>query len=110
MGDLDTCVIIRQVAIAVEYLHSNGIAHRDLKPDNILVMQAGIGHRVVLTDFGYATHIGSSRRMASLVGTKDYVAPYVSSAFSVLMLTSSGKSTNPRREAIRRLSICGQWA
>jgi serine/threonine protein kinase len=76
LEDLHARIISRQVAIAVDYLHSNGIAHRDLKPENILVMRTGIGHRVVLTDFGAAGYIGnSSGRMMSTVGTYDYVAP-----------------------------------
>lgn len=64
------------MAIAVRYLHSNGIAHRDLKPENILVMRTDIGHRVVLTDFGCAGYVSqTSGRMKSHVGTLDYVAP-----------------------------------
>ena len=77
LEDLHARIISRQIAIAVEYLHANGIAHRDLKPENILVMRTGIGHRVVLTDFGCAGYIGgTSGRMMSTVGTYDYVAPY----------------------------------
>jgi serine/threonine protein kinase len=39
-------------------------------------MRTGIGHRVVLTDFGCAGYIGgNSSRMMSTVGTYDYVAP-----------------------------------
>ena len=76
LEDLHARIISRQVTIAVEYLHANGIAHRDLKPENILVMRTGIGHRVVLTDFGCAGYIGgNSGRMMSTVGTYDYVAP-----------------------------------
>lgn len=76
LEDLHARIISRQVAIAVDYLHSHGIAHRDLKPENILVMRTGIGHRVVLTDFGCAGYIGiNAGRMMSTVGTFDYVAP-----------------------------------
>lgn len=75
LTDLHARVIIRQVVIAVHYLHSIGIVHRDIKPENILVMHTGIGHRVVLTDFGCAAYMQPAGRMASLVGTFDYVAP-----------------------------------
>lgn len=75
LTDLHARVIVRQVAIAVHYLHSKSIVHRDLKPDNILVMHTGIGHRVVVTDFGCASLIRPGGRMASQVGTWDYIAP-----------------------------------
>lgn len=75
LTDLYTRVIVRQVAVAVNYLHLKGVVHRDLKPDNILVMNTGIGHRVVVTDFGCASLIRPGGRMASQVGTWDYVAP-----------------------------------
>ncbi|KAI8824268.1 serine/threonine protein kinase 15 [Fimicolochytrium jonesii] len=38
-----------EVTIALEYLHANGIRHRDLKPDNILINEKG---HTKLTDFG----------------------------------------------------------
>ncbi|KAJ3181270.1 hypothetical protein HDU87_001401 [Geranomyces variabilis] len=38
-----------EVAVALDYLHSNGIRHRDLKPDNILINEKG---HIKLTDFG----------------------------------------------------------
>lgn len=41
--------IIAQVAMAVEQLHSNGLVHRDIKPDNVFL--TGRGH-AKLGDFG----------------------------------------------------------
>ncbi|KFY33520.1 hypothetical protein V494_07556 [Pseudogymnoascus sp. VKM F-4513 (FW-928)] len=77
LTDVVTRVIIRQVTVAVQYLHSLGIVHRDIKPENILMTSTAVGHRVVLTDFGCAANLRQAGRMESLVGTFDYVAPEV---------------------------------
>ena len=77
LPDPTTRVIVRQIAIAVRYIHFVGIVHRDIKPENILVTNTAIGHRVVLTDFGCAACTRETTRMSSFVGTVDYVAPYV---------------------------------
>ena len=69
-------MIIRQILIALEFLHDRNIVHRDLKPDNILMASLTAGTRVVLTDFGAARRIEEGmQRMGSKVGTEGYVAP-----------------------------------
>jgi protein-serine/threonine kinase len=75
---MTTALIIRQVLLALEYLHDQNIVHRDVKPDNILMTCHEVGGRVVLADFGCARLVNQpSQRMSSVVGTPDYCAPYV---------------------------------
>ncbi len=64
--------IIYQVLDALEFAHSKGILHRDVKPENILVAQ---GDRVKLTDFGLAALVNPARLSASMAGTPLYMAP-----------------------------------
>ncbi|KAI9040616.1 FHA domain-containing serine/threonine-protein kinase [Aspergillus affinis] len=78
LPEIEAAVIVRQVSMALEYLHERNIVHRDLKPDNILMTSLADGCRVVLTDFGCAQVIQPSlERMSTVVGTFDYSAPEV---------------------------------
>ncbi|KAL3469252.1 kinase-like domain-containing protein [Aspergillus californicus] len=78
LPDIDAAVIVRQIVIALKYLHGKNIVHRDLKPDNILMTSRADGCRIVLTDFGCATLLESgSNRMSSVVGTYEFSAPEV---------------------------------
>ncbi|XXH04811.1 hypothetical protein Hte_011233 [Hypoxylon texense] len=76
-AEKDCKFVIQQVLNAIRYLHEGGIAHRDLKPENIL-FAAGpyVMSRVILSDLGSAKSTASGR-MASQVGTIQYMAPEV---------------------------------
>jgi serine/threonine-protein kinase len=71
----ETTRILREVAWALGYAHGQGLVHRDLKPDNIM-MESATG-RAVLTDFGIAHRFEDERVTAEneLVGTPAYMSP-----------------------------------
>ncbi|KAK1788301.1 hypothetical protein P4O66_016744 [Electrophorus voltai] len=65
----------QQLVAGVEYLHSIGITHRDVKPENILLDDKD---NLKISDFGMATmfrHRGRERKLSRLCGTLPYVAP-----------------------------------
>jgi serine/threonine-protein kinase len=67
--------ILKDVAWALAYAHAQGVVHRDIKPDNILI-ERGTG-RSLVADFGIA-HVaeGSGITMAGQVlGTPEYMSP-----------------------------------
>src|SRR5216684_256546 len=66
--------IIAQVCRALEVAHAEGVIHRDLKPQNIMLDKTG---RVYVMDFGIArsTLTSSMTQTGALIGTPDYMSP-----------------------------------
>lgn len=64
-----------QLLRVLQYVHSRGLFHADIKPENILVQlgEADPESRIKLLDFGFAIATGEERR--AMVGTLPYMAP-----------------------------------
>lgn len=67
-------VICRQITLALKACHDQHVAHRDIKPQNILVDQYG---RPKLADFGLSDHFGQGAMAKSRAGSRAYMAPEV---------------------------------
>jgi aurora kinase len=64
--------VLRDVILAITYLHERSIAHRDIKPENIVISTEGVAK---LCDFGWSSVIDSTRH--TYCGTLDYACPEI---------------------------------
>lgn len=78
MDERYTKFLILQILSALRYLHCRGIAHCDLKPENVLLSDLSSNFpQTKLCDFGYARFIGDAQFRKTIVGTPAYLAPEV---------------------------------
>ncbi|KAJ4955080.1 hypothetical protein NE237_011863 [Protea cynaroides] len=73
-SDVEAAAIMLPLMEAIAHCHRRGVAHRDIKPDNILFDGR---NRLKLADFGSAEFFHDGRSMRGIVGTPYYVAPEV---------------------------------
>ena len=70
----DVFFLIRKVAEALEYAHSEGVVHRDIKPANVMYDEDN--GKVTVTDFGVACLTDSTNtKTGTVLGTPSYMSP-----------------------------------
>ncbi|XP_055494911.1 serine/threonine-protein kinase PAK 5 isoform X1 [Leucoraja erinacea] len=75
MNEEQIATVCLSVLKALAYLHSQGVIHRDIKSDSILLTSDG---RIKLSDFGFCAQVSKEvPRRKSLVGTPYWMAPEV---------------------------------
>uniref|UniRef100_W5KY73 non-specific serine/threonine protein kinase n=1 Tax=Astyanax mexicanus TaxID=7994 RepID=W5KY73_ASTMX len=78
LSEEEATEFLKQILDGVNYLHSKHIAHFDLKPENIMLLNRSMPHpRIKLIDFGLAHKIDFSNDFKNIFGTPEFVAPEV---------------------------------
>src|SRR5574341_93577 len=74
MAPSDASRVLRDVAWALAYAHQQGVIHRDVKPDNILLESTG---RVLVADFGIASVVQGAGALTGgeVIGTPEFMSP-----------------------------------
>ncbi|GFR67462.1 death-associated protein kinase 1 [Elysia marginata] len=86
LGEEEASAFIAQILRGLKHLHSNNIAHLDLKPENIMLRNRN-SQSIKLIDFGLAQRINGKEDLRALMGTAEFVAPEVVSYETLSLAT-----------------------
>eukprot|EP00931_Biecheleriopsis_adriatica_P017665 TRINITY_DN12584_c0_g1_i1.p1 TRINITY_DN12584_c0_g1~~TRINITY_DN12584_c0_g1_i1.p1 ORF type:complete len:248 (-),score=34.05 TRINITY_DN12584_c0_g1_i1:122-865(-) len=75
--------ICSELCQAVAHMHRKGLAHRDIKLENVMLVKRGMSFAVVLADLGLSKSVEVCRYFNTRAGTQGYLAPEVWSARDV---------------------------
>eukprot|EP00793_Prasinoderma_coloniale_P000158 PRCOL_00005666-RA len=75
--EAEAASITKQILKGVQYLHSCGIVHRDLKLENILFSDKTPQRLIKLCDFGLSKVFGGGEQLETMCGSPQYVAPEI---------------------------------
>ena len=73
--------VVKQLLLALSYMHEQNIAHRDIKPENVLLApeESTVPGKLnlKLTDFGFACFYNSDKKLKQVLGSPLYMAPEI---------------------------------
>jgi serine/threonine protein kinase len=73
LPNMETLAVVKAVGSALDYAHSKGLVHRDVKPGNILYTE---DNRIVLSDFGIVRLADDDSSLTrGVIGTPQYMSP-----------------------------------
>jgi calcium-dependent protein kinase len=76
-SEKDAAKVLRQMFEGIRYMHSKGVAHCDLKPDNFLFLSKAKDAPLKIIDFGMSKFVKRREYFQVICGTPYYVAPEV---------------------------------
>ena len=77
-SEVKAAKIIKQVLLALNYMHSQKMTHRDLKPENILLESSNIKNLdVKIADFGFSCFFDPKEGLDLVLGSPLYMAPEI---------------------------------
>ena len=75
--------MLRQVLEGVAYLHAKGIVHRDLKLENLLLVDSTPKSAVKIADFGLSKVFSKETTLSTICGSPQYMVRPVTSGYFV---------------------------
>ncbi|CAG9311350.1 unnamed protein product [Blepharisma stoltei] len=78
-SEKQACSAMKQILSGVSYMHSRRLVHRDMKPDNILIVnpEESDNFSLKIIDFDLVARCQKGMMLKEIVGTVDYMAPEV---------------------------------
>ena len=67
---------VKQILLGIKHMHSKGVAHLDLKPENVMLKGAN-SHELKLIDFGVSKKLSKDVEVREMLGTTEFVSPEV---------------------------------
>lgn len=74
LSDEQIAFVFRELCESINYIHSFGILHRDIKLENLLF---DANYHMKLADFGFACMVTSPEKRTTVCGTREYFAPEI---------------------------------